>query len=87
MTNDTRAAFEAWEKSRGGNLTRHDSGLYANSAMQGRWTVWQASRRAALEEAAQVCGMESVTMATRDQSRGALHCAAAIRALADEGVA
>ena len=51
MTNDTRAAFEAWEKSRGGNLTRHDSGRYANSAMQGRWTVWQASRRAALEDA------------------------------------
>ena len=37
-----RAAFEAWEHGRGGNVTRHDSGVYANSTMQGRWTVWLA---------------------------------------------
>ena len=79
MTNDTRAAFEAWEKSRGGNLTRHDSGHYANSAMQGRWTVWQASRRAALAEAAKVCE-DGWHLLTRHE------CADAIRALADEGV-
>lgn len=37
-----RVAFEAWEYGRGGNVTRHDSGVYANSTMQGRWTVWLA---------------------------------------------
>ena len=35
----------------------------------------------ALEEAARVCQIESVTLATRDMTRGALYCAERIRAL------
>jgi len=41
-------------------------------------------RAQALEEAAKVCCSESVVLATRDQTRGALHCAATIRALKDK---
>ena len=32
------------------------------------------------ESCAKLCALESVTLSTRDQTRGALHCAAAIRA-------
>jgi hypothetical protein len=78
MTDSARAAFEAWERSRGGNLNRHQGGLYANNAVQGHWTTWQAARKAALEEAAQVCDTVN-----DGYEWGAEEAASRLRALAD----
>lgn len=92
---NTRAEFEAWEQSRVGNITRHQGGLYANSTMQGRWTVWQAARRSALLEAAMVCENIADEYDRReggkwpelksDAKTGASNCENALRALADGG--
>jgi hypothetical protein len=78
---DSRAELEAWEKSRGGNITRHESGLYANSTMQGRWTVWQAARKAALAEAAQ--HLEKLNDAAKGQHNYFKFAANELRSLAD----
>jgi hypothetical protein len=70
MTNDTRAAFEAWWDSDPIRKQFHPDAIARAS--------WLASRRAALAEAAQVCE-DGWHLLTRHE------CAAAIRALADEG--
>jgi len=97
MTNDTRAAFEAW-MSEDGKFPRaivrepcRDG--YRLMIAQTSWTAWQAaylaSRRAALEECAQLAEIMAEN-ANRygysDASREDRRVAAAIRALGDEGV-
>jgi hypothetical protein len=76
MTSPTdRAAFEAWCKSRPWPFNNVPQGESWHIALE----AWQAATAAERERAAKVCQTESVVLATRDMSRGALHCAAAIR--------
>jgi hypothetical protein len=63
-----------------------NSEAYANTRVQDGWLMWQASRRAALEEAASAC--EAVRdlkwRGTVFYSAAATECATTIRALAKE---
>jgi len=49
-----REAFEAWLKARGGSPMKR-GGEYVESMARLWWGCWQASRAAALEEAAEIC--------------------------------
>ena len=98
MTNDTRAAFEAWAKTQPaiqagcyGDPFKpdFDDGTYWFPRVQSAWLAYAASRRAALEEALREC--EEVAdhwdaMHNTQASMAADQCVVAIRALADEGV-
>jgi hypothetical protein len=53
----------------------------AEKTLRAAILVYGAAQR---ERCATLCGHESVTLATRDQTRGALHCMNSIRALGDE---
>jgi len=57
----------------------------ARGSCENEWRVWLASRRAALEDAAKVCEARFMGDLNREDQE-ARRCAAAIRALADEGV-
>ena len=91
MTNDTRAAFEAW--ARAGNMSlgtlRHigyAEGTYEDSRTHAAWLGWLASRRAALAEAAKVCEEHAKIHVDSSYEQGeAEYLGEAIRALADEG--
>ena len=54
MSNESRAAFEAWWEE---FTAEHDEWQYADSAAL-RLAAWQASRKVALDEAIQVAGPE-----------------------------
>jgi hypothetical protein len=95
MTNDTRAAFEAWARAENMSLgtLRHigyAEGTYEDSRTHAAWLGWLASRRAALEEAAKVCEEEYVHAEDGRGNRWVTDPspshAEIIRALADEGV-
>lgn len=102
MTNDTRAAFEAWWKKRRkqtwmdqrcrGDAENPPDG-WSSAFEPHAWEGWQAaylaSRRAALDEALREC--EEVAdhwdaMHNTQASMAADQCVVAIRALGDEGV-
>ena len=56
MSDPVRAAFEAWHlKAFSFFCGLHDGDRYVDSNTRIRWEVWQASRAAALEEAAKAC--------------------------------
>jgi len=90
MTNDTRAAFEAWAKSEGltvARTTKRDLQGYDAPDTDYAWMGWLASRRAALDEAAKVCEEHAKIHVDGSYEQGeAEYLAEAIRALADEGV-
>lgn len=88
MTNDTRAAFEAWYVVNAFDYERNPLGS-RECGLQ--WASWLASRRAALEEAMQACAaehLEEPQAGTEDiaYDNAVRDCIDAIRALADEGV-
>ncbi len=82
MTNDTRAAFEAWFNTAG----------YTGDPFGEAYNVWIASRRAALEECAKLVETNHIVSGGNGPNfnfgwETALSaCAKAIRALGDEGV-
>lgn len=82
-----RAAFEAElrNEEEWGHCSfgRHKNGNYKSWRVAFAWSVWQVATSAERERAAKVCQTESVVLATRDMTRGALHCAAAIRSGVD----
>jgi hypothetical protein len=83
---ESRSEFEAW-LGREAYTVRSDSGKYESHHIDAMWSAWQASRRAALEEAAQVCESESLEepqAGTEDiaYDMAVRHCADAIRAIA-----
>jgi hypothetical protein len=86
MTNDTRAAFEAWAKTEGFDTIakHHDRYGYDAPDTDYAWMGWLASRRDALEEAAKVCDKRAVLWP--DEGGTPSDCAADICALGDEGV-
>lgn len=94
MTNDTRAAFEVWAKTEGFDITSKHHGLYGFDAPDTdyAWMGWLASRRAALEECAKLVEANHIVSGGNgpnfnfgwETALGA--CAAAIRALSDEGM-
>lgn len=71
MSDPVRDAFVAWRKGR-------VNPKYPQSAEQIEWAAWQASRAAALEEAAQACEDEATIEGI------AQRCAARIRALGEK---
>lgn len=86
-TSKTRAEFEAWfrkEHPNGWPIARFNgSGQYVHMHPADNWTVWQAARRATLEEAAKV--LEARIMGDNNrEDQEAKRCVAAIRALAAE---
>jgi hypothetical protein len=93
MTNDTRAAFEAWAKTQPDlvepfgyelDLARVGRESRTEAACRG----YLASRRAALEDAVQAC-MDYAdalhTVAADAEALSVIHCIDLIRALGDEG--
>ncbi len=93
MTNDTRAAFEAWlnepvDWDIAGKPIHRRSTLNEVAMMYAEFgftAAYHASRRAALEEAAKVCDSRFMGDLNREDQE-ARRCAAAIRKLGDEGV-
>lgn len=88
-TSKTRAEFEAWfrkEHPKSLTIARFNgSGQYAHMHPANDWIVWQAARRATLEEAAKV--LEARIMGDNNrEDQEAKRCVAAIRALGDEGM-
>lgn len=100
MSEDTRAAFEAWFAS-----TRHEKrpervairfdrmegGDYVHDHTQRHWWTWQNARAAALAKAAKVCenDVDDVSYVHGgttydDAGRTRYNCAEAIRSLASE---
>lgn len=76
MSNPVREAFEKWHlKAFSFFCGLHDGDRYIDSNTRIRWEVWQASRAAALEEAAKACEDEATIEGI------AQRCAARIRAL------
>jgi hypothetical protein len=61
-----------------------DGGAF-REAWDEAWELWKVAYAKGAEDmrerAARLCGFESVTLATRDQTRGALYMEAKIRAL------
>jgi hypothetical protein len=59
MTNKSRAEFESFEISSFGfepdEFTSGNTGDYIHMTIRSDWAVWQASRKVALEDAAEVC--------------------------------
>lgn len=77
---DDRAAFEAWAKEAlEAHYDEHDSLITYDPVSA--WLAWQASRRAALEEAAQLCANRSEKAGTIGRALEAMDLALAIRAL------
>lgn len=76
MSDPVRDAFVAWRKGR-------VNPKYPQSAEQIEWAAWQASRAAALEEAAQACEERGAQFDGEDviASIAAELCAARIRAM------
>jgi len=55
MSNEeSRKAFEAWAEDLGTLIVASRQERYMSGATRRAWTAWQASRKQALEEAAQV---------------------------------
>jgi hypothetical protein len=80
MTTETRELVERLATEAGMNLEYSDAPL--GPSLRGAIASKTALLRfAALVagECAKLCALESVVLATRDQTRGALHCATAIR--------
>lgn len=76
MSDSVREAFEAWHRSKFGYHTDLcGEERYVSSWERALWGAWQASRAAALEEAAQICDDEALPDGT------AQICAASIRAM------
>lgn len=83
-----REQFESVMRGRGEDyLYRRDVpgceriGEYCRQGVQDQWEIWQASRRAALEEAAQLCAKRSERAGTMGRAIEAIDLALAIRAL------
>lgn len=73
MSDPVREAFKAWHRSRFGYQTDLcDEEQYVSSRTRTLWETWQASRAAALEEAAKAC---------EDEAGIAQRCAVRIRAM------
>jgi hypothetical protein len=74
---DSREQFEAWLESHDDEFNKAScDGLRSLGAL-----VWQASRRAALEEAAQLCAKRSERAGTMGRAIEAIDLALAIRTL------
>ena len=87
MTNDTRAAFEAWmAEYQSAPLERcpYFPEQYKDMLHQVSWDNWLASRRAALEDAIKECERLLELAGNEDQS-GLVVAINTIRALGDEG--
>ena len=78
MTNESRATFEAWLKTEykpGCAMLMTDSdGDYMNAWTMREWSAWQASRKEALEEAAELCHCISL-----QRNAGPMECEVRIR--------
>lgn len=90
MSDKIREAFEAWAASGAMSIATLDrfaqypKGTYEDSRTHASWLGWQASRLAALEEAAQVCDSLGPQMEDDECARWPFtSCAGAIRSLAD----
>jgi hypothetical protein len=76
MSDPVREAFEAWHRSKFGYQTDLcGEERYVSSRAHTLWEAWQASRAAALEEAASECDAEASIEGI------AQRCAARIRAM------
>jgi hypothetical protein len=86
MTDKSRAAFEAWFAAPRKLETILD-GSYRYMPADTAWKTWQASRKDALEEAAEVCSMLAKPSAELSQTEldawdiGTLDCETAIKEL------
>lgn len=91
MSNKVREAFEAWTVGAGGHpsvLRRNAGGDYALGSVRAEYAVWQASRAAALEEAAVECeriSADSKHYGYGTEAAAEQGCADAIRDLAGRG--
>jgi hypothetical protein len=88
MTDSTRAA--SWAESTGRSIETLDhiaaypQGTYGDSRTHGAWAGYQAARKAALAEAAQVCDEQAASPALAPiESYRARFIADTLRALAD----
>lgn len=79
----TREQFEEWYTQGSFQPTRIEGGHYESAAARLTWDAWQASRAAALEEAAKECEMMQKHFDTQDAIDAAEQCALAIRELKD----
>lgn len=82
----TREEFEAWLKTFDAAQTSLEmrDDLYRSALTQRAWRAWQASRAAALEEAAKECELMQKHLDTQDAIDAAEQCAMGIRALKGE---
>ena len=87
MSGKVRERFEAHAISRGdGDRLAAERGVYLDHGISLSWHYWQASRAAALEEAARVGeGSVSIDENDEDWNDACDGCADAIRALAGRG--
>lgn len=85
MSDPVREAFEAWAREHPAdiNLHRWDDGEYRYEGAAVGWDAWQASRAAALEEAAKACEERGAMFDDEDAiaSIAAELCASRIRAM------
>ncbi|NOV28029.1 hypothetical protein E5S69_31580 [Cupriavidus necator] len=83
-----REGFEAWlvGSKRGYRDEKHGVCSYDPGALHRYWEAWQASRAAALEEAAGICDERSMFFSGSDDAAmfNAEACADAIRALKEQ---
>jgi hypothetical protein len=79
-----REKFEAWCREEGINPDKCDrAGVYSYPSARVAWRAWQASRRAALEEACAAIKAEDDRQNDNDYMLDSDDCIRVVRALAD----